>query len=102
MLTGNQHLMGERFTNSGPLTVAFATAGSATVSRVQIFEGVPQRNGVMNQLVEAGSTTITPSIGEHFYYGKITLNSGRLLWTAPLWVTQIIEVIDSIFGSGFD
>lgn len=105
-LTANGRMMGSRFENSGPLSlsVAFSSTSGATVSRVQIFAGVPRRNGTVTQLVEAATTTITPTIGEHFYYGKITLASGRLLWTAPVWVTQgeAGPVVDPVFANGFE
>jgi hypothetical protein len=90
VLTANGHLMGERFTNSGPLNLVanFANTSGKTVSSVAIFEGVPGRNGTVTQLSTSASTTITPATGEHFYYAKITQNDGNILWSAPLWVTQ--------------
>jgi hypothetical protein len=37
----------------------------------------------------AGTTTFTPSHGEHFYYAKLTQADGNILWSAPVWVTQV-------------
>lgn len=90
VLTANGRIMGERITNSGPLTLTanFASTSGKTASTVQIFEGVPGRNGTVTQLSSSASTTITPSNGEHFYYAKITQNDGNILWSAPIWVTQ--------------
>lgn len=90
ILTANSHIMGERFSNAGPLTLTanFANTAGRTVSQAQIFEGVPGRNGTVTELVPAASTTITPAVGEHFYYAKVTQDDGNILWSAPVWVTQ--------------
>lgn len=90
VLTANGHIMGERFTNSGPLTLVanYASTGGQSAATVSIVEGVPGRNGTPTQLAATGSTTVTPSVGEHFYYAKVTQGDGKILWSAPLWVTQ--------------
>lgn len=90
VLTANGHIMGERFTNSGTLnlTANFASSTGMTVSSAVIFEGVPGRNGSVSQLAATANTTITPAPGEHFYYARLTQNDGKLLWSAPVWVTQ--------------
>ena len=90
ILTANGRLMGERFTNSGPLTLVanFANTTGKTASTVSIVEGVPGRNGTPTELSNTASTTFTPSVGEHFYYAKITQSDGKILWSAPIWVTQ--------------
>jgi hypothetical protein len=90
ILTANGHVMGERFTNSGTLNLIanFASSGGKTVSTVKIYEGVPGRNGTVTQLSTTASTTLTPAVGEHFYYAKVTQNDGNILWSAPIWVTQ--------------
>ncbi|MFS2006028.1 CehA/McbA family metallohydrolase [Duganella sp. CT11-25] len=90
ILTANGHVMGERFTNSGTLNLIanFASSSGKTVSTVKIYEGVPGRNGTVTQLSTTASTTLTPAVGEHFYYAKLTQNDGNILWSAPIWVTQ--------------
>ncbi|USX21276.1 CehA/McbA family metallohydrolase [Oxalobacteraceae bacterium OTU3REALA1] len=90
ILTGNGRMMGERITNSGTLKLVanFASAGGKTVSSVRVYEGVPGRNGTVTQLSTIATTTITPAVGEHFYYAKVTQNDGKILWSAPIWVTQ--------------
>lgn len=90
VLTANGHVMGERFTNSGPLNLVanFANTMGQTVSSVSIVEGVPGRNGTASQLSTTANTTITPSVGEHYYYAKVTQADGKILWSAPIWVTQ--------------
>ncbi|MBL8512272.1 MAG: CehA/McbA family metallohydrolase [Betaproteobacteria bacterium] len=90
ILTANGHIMGERFTNSGPLTLTanYANSAGRSVSTVAIFEGVPGRNGTVTQLSSTAVTTITPALGEHFYYAKLTQDDGKILWSAPIWVTQ--------------
>ena len=90
VLTANGHIMGERFTNSGTLNLVanFASTGGKTVSTVLMYEGVPGRNGTVTQLSATADTTITPAIGEHFYYAKLTQSDGNILWSAPIWVTQ--------------
>ena len=90
VLTANGHLMGERFTNTGALTLVtnFASSTGRTAATVAIYEGVPGRNGTATQLSSTATTTITPAVGEHFYYAKITQDDGNILWSAPMWVTQ--------------
>ncbi len=90
VLTANGRIMGERFTNSGPLNLVanFASTSGKTVNTVAIVEGVPGRNGTVSQLSNTANTTVTPSVGEHFYYAKLTQNDGKILWSAPIWVTQ--------------
>jgi len=91
VLTGNGHVMGETFANSGALTLTanYASTSGQTVQRVQFFEGVPGRNGTVTQLTEGSDThSFTPAAGEHFYYALVTQANGLRLWSAPLWVSQ--------------
>jgi hypothetical protein len=90
VLTANGHVMGERFSNSGPLTltVNYASSTGHTAQRVQVFEGVPGSNGTVSTLSETATTTTTPGTGDHFYYAKITQDDGLRLWSAPVWVTE--------------
>jgi hypothetical protein len=90
VLTANGHLMGERFSNSGALTltVNYASTAGHTAQRVQVFEGVPGSNGTVATTSSTATTTITPANGDHFYYAKITQEDGKQLWSAPVWVTQ--------------
>ncbi|WP_049623899.1 CehA/McbA family metallohydrolase [Frateuria defendens] len=90
VLTANGHVMGERFSNSGPLTltVNYASSTGHSVQRVQVFEGVPGSNGTVTTTSETATTTITPTTGTHFYYAKITQDDGLQLWSAPVWITQ--------------
>jgi hypothetical protein len=91
VLTANGRMMGERFTNSGPLTLVanFASTAGKEVATVAIMEGVPGRNGTVTQMSAAGTTTITPTPGAHFYYARVTQADGNVLWSAPVWVTQV-------------
>lgn len=90
ILTANGRVMGERFSNSGALNLIanFANSAGRTASQVRIYEGVPGRNGTVTQLSTSANVTITPSAGEHFYYAKITQDDGKILWSAPVWVSQ--------------
>jgi hypothetical protein len=90
VLTANGHVMGERFSNSGPLTltVNYASSTGHTAQRVQVFQGVPGSNGTVSTLSETATTTTTPGAGDHFYYAKITQDDGLRLWSAPVWVTE--------------
>ncbi len=91
LLTANGHLMGERFTNTGPLQldVHYSHAGGRQAVLVQILEGVPHRNGAVTLLGESPSIRSTPSIGPHFYYARVTQDDGKLAWSAPVWVEQL-------------
>ena len=90
VLTANGHVMGERFVNSGPLSLVahFASTLGKAVSSVVMFEGVPGRNGTVGELSRTPVTTVTPAAGEHFYYVRVTQDDGNMLWSAPVWVTQ--------------
>ena len=90
VLTANGRLMGERFTNRGPLTLManFASLNGRKAASVAIMEGVPGRKGTVTQMSDQAETTFTPSPGAHFYYAKVTQDDGNVLWSAPVWVTQ--------------
>ncbi len=92
VLTANGHIMGERFANSGllTLTVNFASGDGQTVSTVELMEGVPGRNGTVSVLAASATASVTPSVGEHFYYARLTQSDGKILWSAPVWVTQSV------------
>lgn len=90
VLTANGHVMGERFDNAGPLdlTVLYAGGAGRTAASVAIVEGVPGRNGAVSVLSTQADTRVVPAPGPHFYYAKVTQDDGRILWSAPVWVTQ--------------
>ena len=91
VLTANGRLMGERFTSSGPLHLLanYASSSGKRVATVAMFEGVPGRNGVVTRLSDSADVTLTPAPGEHFYYARLTQSDGKMLWSAPVWVTQV-------------
>jgi hypothetical protein len=90
VLTANGRMMGERFTNSGPLTLVahFASTAGKQVASVAIMEGVPGRGGTVTQMASEATVRFTPSVGAHFYYAKLTQADGNILWSAPVWVEQ--------------
>ena len=90
VLTGNGHVMGERFANRGPLTLTahFASSVGKQAASVRMMAGVPGRNGRVEVLSELASYTFTPQAGTHFYYARVTQDDGNVLWSAPVWVTQ--------------
>jgi hypothetical protein len=93
VLTANGHMMGERFTNTGPLNLVanFASTAGKQVASVAIMEGVPGRGGMVTQMADEASVGFTPSVGAHFYYAKVTQTDGNVLWSAPVWVMQEVE-----------
>ena len=90
VLTANGRLMGERFSNRGPLALVanFASMHGRKAVSVAIMEGVPGRKGAVTQMSVQAETTFTPAPGAHFYYAKVTQDDGNVLWSAPVWVTQ--------------
>lgn len=90
VLTANGRMMGERFTNRGPLTLSanFASSTGKKVAAVSILAGVPGRNGTVTEVSNLGTATFTPAPGKHFYYARVTQEDGNVLWSAPVWVTQ--------------
>ncbi len=95
VLTANSHLMGETFTNAGPLTLTanFSNSAGRSATTVQIYEGVPKRNGTITLMSSNAVNNITPAVGAHFYYAKVTQDDGKTLWSAPVWVNQIVDTL---------
>lgn len=90
VFSANGAVMGSRINNNGPLNlnVGFANTAGRTVSLVEVWEGVPGRNGTMSLLTNSATHSFTPTEGQHVYYAKLTQNDGKVLWSAPIWVTQ--------------
>ncbi|PTT91411.1 carbohydrate-binding protein CenC [Pelomonas sp. HMWF004] len=90
VFSANGAIMGSRITNSGVLNmnVGFANTAGRTVSLVEIWEGVPGRNGTMTLLTNNATYGFTPTNGQHVYYAKLTQSDGKILWSAPIWVNQ--------------
>lgn len=91
ILTANGRVMGERFSNQGKLTLkaAYASKNGRSAAAVAIFQGVPGRNGKVSVLSNKARSAITPKPGEHFFYARVTQDDGKMLWSAPVWVTQL-------------
>jgi hypothetical protein len=90
ILTANGHMMGERFDNKGRLTLQVLYTGKRgqRPAAINLFAGVPGRNGEVTVVSRKARTVLTPKAGEHFYYARVTQNDGKMLWSAPLWITQ--------------
>jgi hypothetical protein len=95
VFTANGHVMGERFDNSGPLTLTthYASDAGKRVASVAVMEGVPGRNGTVTQVAGSAAVTIVPAPGQHFYYVKVTQEDGNVLWSAPVWVNQVEQTM---------
>jgi hypothetical protein len=95
VFTANGHVMGERFDNSGALTLRahYASDAGRRVTSVALMEGVPGRNGTVTQVAASAEVTITPAVGAHFYYVKLTQDDGNILWSAPVWVNQVAPAV---------
>lgn len=98
LLTANGRIMGERFNNQGKLRLqaSYASKTGRRAAALTIFEGVPGRNGTVAVLSTRAVTILTPAPGEHFYYARVTQDDGNLLWSAPIWVTQLHHPAPSI------
>ncbi|UXI70064.1 CehA/McbA family metallohydrolase [Tahibacter amnicola] len=102
IFTANGHLMGSRIVNVGPLELStlYASTSGHSVDQVQIYEGVPGRNGTVTVAASTATATLTPSVGHHFYYARIVQDDDDMLWSAPIWVEQL-DPADVIFRDGF-
>jgi hypothetical protein len=91
VLMANGHVMGERFTNRGALGLSahFSSSAGRQAASVKLMEGVPGRNGTVSVLAELADVTFIPAPGPHFYYARVTQDDGNILWSAPVWVTQV-------------
>ncbi|MQA19879.1 phosphotransferase [Rugamonas sp. FT103W] len=90
IFTANGHMMGERFVNRGRLTLraSYLSQGGRRAAAITVFHGVPGRNGAVATLGSKARTVLTPAAGEHFYYVRVTQDDGKMLWSAPIWVSQ--------------
>ena len=90
VFSANGAIMGSRINNQGALNlnIGFANTAGKTVSLVEVWEGVPGRNGTMTLLTNSATYSHTPADGLHVYYAKVTQNDGKILWSAPIWVNQ--------------
>ncbi|MGK5063314.1 CehA/McbA family metallohydrolase [Janthinobacterium sp. LB3P112] len=91
LLTANGKLMGERFENRGPLHLAihFSNSAGRQAAAIVIFHGVPGSNGSVTQVSDQAEIAVTPAPGPHFYYARLTQDDGNIVWSAPVWVTQL-------------
>ncbi len=90
LFTANGKLMGERIVNQGKLALQlhYISSNGRRPAAVAIFHGVPGRYGKVAKLASTAKRTITPLPGEHFYYARVTQDDGKMVWSAPIWVTQ--------------
>lgn len=90
VLSANGAIMGSRINNTGPLNlnIGFANTAGKTVSLIEIWQGVPGRNGTMTVLTNQATYSHTPTDGLHVYYARVTQDDGKVLWSAPIWVNQ--------------
>ncbi len=90
IFSANGQIMGSRITNSGVLNlnVGFANSAGRTVSAIEIWRGVPGRNGTMTVLTNSATHSFTPTAGQHVFYVKLTQDDGKIIWSAPIWVNQ--------------
>jgi hypothetical protein len=90
ILSANGHLMGERFTNLGALTleVIYASGSGRSADSLTIFHGIAGGNGSVGAVSHTAATRLMPAPGEHFYYARLTQDDGKMLWSAPVWVSQ--------------
>jgi hypothetical protein len=90
IVTANGNLMGSRISNNGALNLVahYANSAGRSVSQVQWYRGVPRRGGTVSLLASTATYSFTPAAGEHFFYAKLTQDDGKILWSAPIWVSQ--------------
>jgi hypothetical protein len=90
VFSANGNIMGSRISNAGALNLnaGFANSLGRTVALVEIWQGVPGRNGTMSLLTNTATYSFTPAQGPHVYYAKLTQDDGKILWSAPIWVNQ--------------
>jgi hypothetical protein len=57
---------------------------------VTIYEGLSTPGGTGSTTVAATTATVTlnPTNGDHYYYAKVVQDDGKILWSAPVWVSQ--------------
>ena len=90
ILTANGHLMGERFHNHGTLKmqVDYASGSGHHLDAITILHAIPGAGGEFSPITHAATSELQPLIGEHVYYARLVQDDGKMLWSAPLWVTQ--------------
>ena len=90
ILRANGHLMGERFHNRGPLAlqVEYASSSGHHLDNLTILHAIPGADAEFSTIAHAATSELQPSTGEHVYYARLVQDDGKLLWSAPLWITQ--------------
>jgi hypothetical protein len=90
VFSANGAIMGSRINNQGVLNlnIGFANTAGRSVSLIEIWQGVPGRNGTMTVLSNSATYSHTPTDGLHVYYARVTQDDGKVLWSAPIWVNQ--------------
>jgi Bacterial Ig domain/Bacterial pre-peptidase C-terminal domain len=90
VFSANGSIMGSRISNAGALNlnIGFANPVGRAVSLIEVWQGVPGRNGTMTLLTNSATYSFTPALGQHVYYAKLTQDDGKILWSAPIWVNQ--------------
>lgn len=90
VFSANGQIMGSRFNNSGALNldVGFSNSNGRSVAAIEIWRGVPGRNGTMTVLANTATHSFTPTAGQHVFYVKLTQDDGKIIWSAPIWVNQ--------------
>ncbi|RKP50300.1 phosphotransferase [Pararobbsia silviterrae] len=99
VLRANGHMMGERFSNRGALTlsVEHRSRRNRAVDKVTIYEGEPDIAAKPGRPVKPGKLrvvgkqlhlTFTPTSGRHFYYAVVVQDDKTRLWSAPIWIEQ--------------
>jgi hypothetical protein len=88
LVRSGDHIMGDEFKSSGPVTLDVAIAGTAALGKIEVLRD----SQPVATLKSSGSefkgtwTDPQPAAGKHYYYVRVEQADGQLAWGSPMWI----------------
>ncbi|MEJ7637094.1 MAG: hypothetical protein WKF75_03655 [Singulisphaera sp.] len=90
-MRSGDHLMGDEFTDYGPVTLKVLVHGTAPIGRIDIikdfhyvYSSEPKKDRVEFTWTDEDEINRGPS----WYYVRILQEDGELAWGSPMWVNH--------------
>jgi hypothetical protein len=92
------HRMGREYETASPPEITYRVGSPGEIEQIEIirdneifFTGSGEGNIIVGSTVD---NSIEP--GTHFYYLRVTLRSGDMAWSSPIWVTKKERINETI------
>ncbi|MBI1747729.1 MAG: hypothetical protein HYR55_14245 [Acidobacteria bacterium] len=90
----NTYIMGDTFSNSGPLTFHISVRNSVSpIDEIRVYKGIPESRSSPQIICSRFDTTdvddcvLFGTPGEWYVYVYVKERNGAELWSAPMWIT---------------